>query len=237
MKFTGRKLLRIAGSVLGAAVVVSGVATITTAPVRAQTSSTTGVTVRAGINDPKDPNIAVLAFMPEKVAVGVGATVTWNWSGTIEPHSVTFLAPGQQLPAPGSDPSLFAPTPPTGAYDGTAFVNSGLQPFGPGVPPTFAMTFAKAGSYQYYCVIHPTMVGTVEVVTSGSVQSAAQATATGKAEQVKWIAEGRKAKAKLRIEATRNKPVTASDGTRTWQVQMGTTTAHTDILAFAPTPR
>ena len=62
-----------------------------------------------------------------------GGPVSWqgsrvNWAGTIEPHSVTFTAPGEELPPPGSDPALFEPTPPTGPYDGTAFVFSGATP-------------------------------------------------------------------------------------------------------------
>jgi len=85
----------------------------TTASTGAASGSTDGLSVQVGINDPKDPTIAVLQYMPAKVTVAVGATVTFTWDGTIEPHSVTFLAPGQQLPAPGSDVSLFLPTPPT----------------------------------------------------------------------------------------------------------------------------
>jgi len=223
------------------ACVVAVVAVVVAAamPAAAQSSSTTtGVpTVRVGVNDPKDPNIAVLQYLPAKVTVAAGGTLDFSWAGTIEPHSVTFLAPGQQLPPPGSDPSLFAPTPPAGPYDGAAFVNSGLLPFGPTPPPTLSMTFATPGEYQYYCVIHPTMVGTVDVVASGAGTTAAQAEATGKAEEAKWLAEGRKAKRKLVASARAAEPVEGSGGLRTWTVEMGTTTPHTDVLAFAPTPR
>ena len=199
----------------------------------AQTS--TGLQVQAGVNDPKDPNIAVLEFMPKTITVPTGATVTWNWTGTIEPHSVTFTAPGQELPPPGSDPALFEPTPPTGPYDGTAFVNSGLVPLGPTPPPAFSMTFDKTGSFPYYCVIHPNMIGTVKVVkTGGKIDSAASATRRAKVEQAKWIAEGRVAKKKL----VRNvpKPVKNADGSSTYPVEMGVSTAHTDILGFSPAP-
>jgi plastocyanin len=30
-------------------------------------------------------------------------------------------------------------------------------------PPTFSQTFDKAGSFEYFCAIHPTMKGQVEV--------------------------------------------------------------------------
>jgi plastocyanin len=31
------------------------------------------------------------------------------------------------------------------------------------IPPRFSYTFAAAGTYEYYCSIHPTMVGKVIV--------------------------------------------------------------------------
>jgi plastocyanin len=194
----------------------------------------TGVTVQAGINDPKNPTIAVLEFMPRKVTVHEGATVTWSWQGTIEPHSVTFLAPGQQLTGE-PDEALFLPTPPTGLYDGTTLVNSGLQPLGPTTPPPFSVTFGTTGSFEYHCVIHPNMAGEVDVVAqSKKADSPAAVTARGKVEQAKWLAEGRAAAKKL--ESAKPKRSNNDDGSTTWQVQMGTTTEHTDILAFSPAP-
>jgi plastocyanin len=125
------------------------------------------IEIGAGLNDPEDPNITVLQFLPAEVTVEVGTEVDWAWSGT-EPHSVTFLAPGQTLPEPGSDPSLFEPAPATGPIDGSTFVNSGLQPLGPDSPTSFEASFATAGDFTYYCVIHPQMVGKVTVVDAGS---------------------------------------------------------------------
>ena len=55
------------------------------------------VTLKAGLNDPKDPNIAVLEFLPESVKVATGTTVTWEIAGP-EPHSVTFVPPGTDVP-------------------------------------------------------------------------------------------------------------------------------------------
>jgi plastocyanin len=193
-----------------------------------------GIEVGAGINDPKDPNIAVLQFLPSEVTVAVGSDVTWQWDGT-EPHSVTFLKPGQTLPDPGSDPSLFAPTPATGPIDGTAFVNSGLLPLDANDVPPLTLSFAKAGTYQYHCVIHPQMVGTVTVTDDATAaDSPADVAQARAADTAKWLAEGRAAKAAFE----RSKPESAKndDGSTTWTVQMGTSTAHTDILAFQPTP-
>jgi plastocyanin len=228
MRWT-RALGGVAVAVIVAAGMLPGVANA------AETATSGGVTVRAGVNAKKDPNVAVLEYLPAKVTVKVNTPVTWTWKGTIEPHSVTFLAPGQTLPPPGSDPALFGPTPPTGPYDGTAFVNSGLQPAGADAPPPFTMSFAKAGKFQYFCVIHPGMVGQVNVVDSGKTDSAKAVKAAGVAQAKKYSKEGIAAHKKLVKHA--NRSVKNSDGTRTWAIQMGTTTEHTDVLAFAPTPK
>jgi plastocyanin len=192
------------------------------------------ITIRAGVSDPTHNQIAVLQYMPAKATVSVGQKVRWSWDETREPHSVTFLAPGQTAPDPGSDTSLFAPTPPTGAYDGSMLVNSGLMPLGPDAVPPFEMTFSKAGTYSYVCVIHPQMVGTIDVAAGDAGETAAAVTTRGDQEKGQWLAEGNEAYGKLmaaKPASTKNR-----DGSTTWKVEMGTTTAHTDILAFAPVP-
>jgi plastocyanin len=192
----------------------------------------TGIEVGAGMNDPDDAQIAVLQFMPAKITVEVGKPVTWTWNGA-EPHSVTFLAPGQELPDPGSDDSVFAPTPPKGPIDGSAFVNSGLQPLGPAAPPPFELSFSKAGTFEYHCVIHPQMVGEVTVKDAGAtVDSPADVAERRASEADKWLAEGRAAKKAFDSQAP--KKVANSDGSTTYTVLMGTSTPHTDILAFSP---
>lgn len=223
--------------VLGCAAVamVVGAAALPVAAGAAETAANDGVTIRAGTNARKDPTVAVLEYLPAKVTVKVGTPVTWTWKGTIEPHSVTFPAPGQTLPPPGSDPALFGPTPPTGPYDGTSFVNSGLQPLGDAAPEPFTMSFSKAGSYEYFCVIHPKMIGEVDVVDSGTTDSAQAVKARGTKQAKKWVKEGIAAHEALVKRA--NRSVKNADGTRTWAIQMGTTTEHTDVLAFAPTPK
>ena len=156
-------------------------------------------TVQAGINDPKQPDIAVLQFLPSELKVAVGTPVTWTWKGAIEPHSVTFVPRGTAPPNDTNFGDYLTRTDPASPYDGTTLANSGLQPLLPGADaPDFAMTFGAPGSYTYYCVIHPKMIGTVDVVDSGSgAQTAAQVRAAGKAQQRRWLAEGRAAKAKL----------------------------------------
>jgi plastocyanin len=193
------------------------------------------ITIRAGVADPAHSQIAVLQYMPAKATVAVGQKVSWSWNDTKEPHSVTFFPPGQTAPAPGSDTAVFAPTPPTGAYDGATLVNSGLAPQGPQAVPPFEMTFAKAGTYNYSCVIHPQMVGTITVVAAGQAgDTAAAVTTRGDQEKGQWLAEGNEAFQKMQSAApasTKN-----GDGTTTWKIEMGASTPHTDILAYAPVP-
>jgi plastocyanin len=212
----------------------SGTPATTAAPTTTTTvKAPSNVQVAAGINDPDDPNVAVLAFMPAEVTVVAGAPVEWVWNGT-EPHSVTFLAPGQTLPDPGSDPSLFAPAG-AGTVDGTKLVNSGLVPLGPGAPKPYDLAFSTLGDHTYHCVIHPQMVGIVHVVAAGQRADSAEAVFAQRAtDTAKYLAEGRAAKSKLANAAPGKKK--NADGTSTWTVHMGASTAHTDVLAFAPTP-
>src|SRR4051794_29497362 len=180
-------------------------AATTSAPAKTTTtkadSSSGGIRVKAGMNDSKDKNIAVLAFLPAKVAIKTGEKVTWDWSDTIEPHSVTFAADGKAPPPGPPDEKLFAPTPPTGPYDATALVNSGLQPLGPAPAKDFEVSFSKPGTYEYFCAIHPLMRGEVTVAASGG-DTAAEVASRGDDEADKWLDEGRTAK-----EAFRAKPV------------------------------
>jgi plastocyanin len=187
--------------------------------------------LRAGMNDPKDPNIAVLEFLPEKISVVTGEKVTWLIDGP-EPHSVTFVAPGSAAPNVATDPSLFAPSGTPTDYDGSTMVNSGALPLGT-TAGTFSMTFSKAGEYRYYCVLHPNMTGTVTVGGS-DINTQAEVNAAALKQRTKYLAEGRAAKKKF--SSAKPRGTKKSDGGTNWTVQMGTSTAHTDILAFSPTP-
>jgi plastocyanin len=193
------------------------------------------VSVLAGVNDQEDPNIAVTEYLPEAVSIRAGSTVEWRLAGP-EPHSVTFLPPGQTPPSPGSPEgqALFAPsTPPATSYDGRSLVNSGLQPLGPAPAPPFRLTFPNAGEFSYLCVIHPQMTGTITVVGEGAaVDSQADINERADREVNMWLEEGRAAKKTLTETAPKQTP--NPDGSTTWTYEMGATTEHTDVLAFAP---
>ncbi|MCU1454368.1 MAG: hypothetical protein JWN46_2514 [Acidimicrobiales bacterium] len=210
---------------------VAGGAT-TSAPHGGTTSTKQpAITIQAGINSRSRPNVVVLQYMPAQATVSVGQTVRWTWSGAIEPHSVTFFPPGQQAPTPDKALALFKPTPAKRALDGTTFVNSGVRPLGLVKPGNFEVKFAKPGTYKYVCVLHPQMVGTINVVTGSGGETAAAVSKRGKDEQKFWTVEGEGVGRFLR--SVRVKPVTHGKH-RTWTILMGATGAHTEYLGFAP---
>ena len=192
------------------------------------------VSVLVGPQDRPDPAVAVLAYLPESVTVAAGSTVEWRFPGP-DQHSVTFFPTGQSPPPPGSDPPGPAPTSATGVFDGRAPVSSGPVPGGPsGAGAPFRVTFPTAGTYTYVCLIHPRMTGVVNVVDGSSrADTQAAVDARAQAELGRWVEEGRAARRALDRNSPRSEP--GPDGTTTWRIEMGTTTRHTDVLAFSPT--
>jgi plastocyanin len=102
-----------------------------------------------------DNTALVMAFTRPHVTVHVGQSVKFDWSGNgfPVPHTVTFgREPANPLP-PVGDPTHYA--------GGT--LSSGVV-----VDPaaTFKVTFTKAGTYHYRCLIHDGMgmVGSVTVL-------------------------------------------------------------------------
>jgi plastocyanin len=76
---------------------------------------------------------------------------------------------GQPEPDPNAPPpdENAPPGPPTnidgGSYDGNGLHSSGAVLSFPPQLFSYSMTFTKAGTYEYFCLIHPDMKGTVNV--------------------------------------------------------------------------
>jgi plastocyanin len=127
------------------------------------------------------------AMYPATLAVPAGTTVTFSMSAkTYEDHTATF-GPGNPETEPTSylgdlanhfanDPifpsQAVYPSDPPGApaaltptLHGNGFWNTGIldQDKATPLPPANAVTFSTAGTYNYYCLIHPFMHGTVVV--------------------------------------------------------------------------
>jgi plastocyanin len=101
------------------------------------TGATSGNTISTSVSIvPDASSLTTDAFSPNPIQVSVGTTVTWT-NNDAEPHTVNageYATPSR----------LF---------------DSYIPPAG-----TFQHTFTEPGEYPYFCILHPNMVGTVEVV-------------------------------------------------------------------------
>jgi len=89
---------------------------------------------------PSNPNAVSIVsniFNPANRSVQAGTTITWTNNDTV-PHTVTSGTP--QNPTPN------------------IFDSGSIPPGG-----TFQHTFSQAGSFRYYCTLHPTMNAQITV--------------------------------------------------------------------------
>jgi plastocyanin len=105
----------------------------------------------------KDLGRQVIAFLPNEVWIHAGDSVDFTVA-TDEPHTVTFLMPGQvRPPFPVGCPG----TTPTGsAEDGSSCVNSGTLTQGQG----YSVTFPTAGEYKLVCLYHQNHTAVIHVL-------------------------------------------------------------------------
>jgi plastocyanin len=121
-------------------------------------------------------------FVPDEIATRVGEPVNWRMFG---PHSISFDVPEYfpivefaedgtvrsneaLFPPAGGAPEPEQPDDPTeplvvdgGTYDGSGFWSTGVLWSDQYVD--YTLRFSEPGSYQFACLIHPPMVGTVHV--------------------------------------------------------------------------
>lgn len=141
-------------------------------------------TVTVGNAGPR--GVEVFKFLPETLTVPTGTTVKFMMSPkTYEIHTATagpgnpatdatsylgtlaksFEAP-QIAPAAAypSDPPTAGPAKLTPTLHGNGFWNSGVLDVlasTPQVPSSSSVTFSAPGTYKFYCLVHPFMVGTI----------------------------------------------------------------------------
>src|SRR5579872_4048407 len=118
---------------------------------------------------------AANVYSPHKINIYVGDSITWVNRGKLEPHTITFgpmkllkqlaahivLATPQKAGPPQLqlNPQLGLPTH-RRAYNGAGYANSGFLRQG----QLWTITFSRAGTYTYYCLVHfPGMTGIVVV--------------------------------------------------------------------------
>jgi amicyanin len=100
---------------------------------QAQEIGTKAPSARGRARSPVKVSIADFVFEPKELIVTVGTTVTWVNADDV-PHTVTSTA----------SPPLFGSQ--------TLDTND-----------TFSFVFKKVGTYDYFCKLHPAMIGKVVV--------------------------------------------------------------------------
>jgi plastocyanin len=144
----------------------------------------------------KTYNPDINAFFNKKTTINVGDTVSFEILGF---HTIDFpakaggalplIVPGAiatgndaagnpfwwsgKVPSVGLNPALFQGSK-AKTYNGSQRWDSGL-PLGNGPPKPFNLKFTKAGTYRYFCDVHPGMIGTIVVKPAGkAIPSAKQ---------------------------------------------------------------
>jgi plastocyanin len=101
--------------------------------------------------------LEALDYYTNFITIDAGDSITWKF--TASAHTVSFLLPNQSV--------YTAPLAPAGGTteNGKAFTSSGIQAAG----STYTLTFPKAGTYKFNCLLHPPeMAGEVVVRPAGS---------------------------------------------------------------------
>jgi plastocyanin len=195
----------------------------------------------AGFQDLGANGMEVLAFLPRDIIVREGDTITWKVP-PLQQHTVTFLS-GLDRPevnvSLGDGRLAYNPVAalPTGGpeYEATGIVGSGVVNLEPNddPEPTYSLTFAKAGTYEYVCLIHPVMTGSVSVIGA----EAPSFYGRDPFGQDVWdtIAEGEKQSILDEVEALdfgRPRVTTNPDGSDDHGILAGISTERADLLYF-----
>ncbi len=140
-----RLAIRVLGLGVIAHVALVGCASASSAPSPSPTASPKPVAL----------SIKGFAFNPATLEVVKGTAVTWTNEDTV-PHTVTTgIAPPTAAPLP----SGASPTPAPSLSSGDGKVNSGRIE----TTKTFSFTFNEAGTFNYFCAVHPRMLATITV--------------------------------------------------------------------------
>lgn len=169
---------------------------------------------------------SVNAFLPGTVTIMEGQSVSWEFPW-YELHLVVFVE--------GASPDDFVVSAPGTEWpNDTGYVFSGDTFGDPASPAVFGpIVFPEAGSYAYFCPIHPLMTATVNVVSSGDVDTQADVDARGDAEYAPRLAEAKAVAASLSAAGVKVTP--RADGTSLYELVVGgLTTAGDDAMQFFP---
>jgi plastocyanin len=188
-----------------------------------------------------EDTVMINAFLARNINVRVGDTVTWGLGHAGEPHTVSFLGgaprPPDVIPIEGRSPidvqlnpvvgfPTRAPGAPVESYDGTSMVTPGFmsnEPGEPDIPPNNVMSVVMTtqGVFDYVCLLHPQMTGTVTVVAENAadVDSQADIDAMAAVEEVALRAQIEA----LRAAGEMIQSEAGPDGATTWHINVGPT--------------
>ena len=131
-------------------VLLSVVSMVAIAPSAFADHSTATVTNALGSSTPGCENTNS-CFIPNPVTIAMGGTVTWENVDNAA-HTVTSGTPG------GDDVAAL--------FDSSLIMAGGAS---------FSHTFDDAGTYDYFCMVHPWMAGSVVVEDEAAADAAAAA--------------------------------------------------------------
>jgi len=194
------------------------------------------LTVLAGAGQ---DTVSINAFFPASLRIRAGDTVTWKVNSD-EPHSATFLSgnplPPDPIPVPGGGPTDLmlnpmaafpsrAPDAPVETYSGTDYRNTGFLSNGTVVPPleSASLTFDTPGTYEYFCLIHPTtMKGeiVVEPANAADVPNQEEIDAMAEAEIAPLLEQAEEVRAAA-ASADMVQSVPGPNGSTIWHIPAG----------------
>jgi plastocyanin len=187
------------------------------------------------------------AFFPEELTIAAGDAV-WFDFGMGGFHTVSFMAGGEvpmlQIPDPEAGTPAAGDTPKMilnplvafqggDSYDGSAYVNSGIDVFRDPTQP-YILTFPTPGTYDYLCIVHASvMKARVVVQEAGAALPATQADYDQMtADKIAAFHEQAQAEKDQYAQATSTQN---ADGTTTWEVTAGAGGAtQVRVQAFLP---
>lgn len=143
---TSRLLALTFAAVLGLSACGGAAETAEPAPTAAANDAETG----GDASEPAAVVVKNIAFKPASMKVLKGTEVTWSSDDANVRHTATSGKPGTRAV---SGVSKGSPAKPDGVFDGDL----------PDAGSKFAFTFKEAGTYAYFCEIHPSMTGEIVV--------------------------------------------------------------------------
>ena len=192
------------------------------------------------------------AFFPKEITINVGDAIYFEFPTPPGFHTVTFpsgedvpplIVPDEATGTPPASPSPGAPklivnpeaALPSGqdTYDGTGFVNSGLDIFRLPSDPPFILTFTAPGTFEYQCIPHgAVMKATVVVQEAGSALPEDQAAIDARAEEERaaLIEEGMAEIA----EYAKATATARDDGSTLWEIAAGAGEGQARVYRFLP---